>query len=402
MNRPRRILILSDGFSAPAYKPRLRSLCDRLSKHGWQLTVICEKADKLNFQHEYPIYEVALYRGKGIAGKIDWAVKNCLSLLLNWKEKAFSRKVQHLIKGQQFDVVYCTSFHTFPLHTANRIARSLQVRCVVDIRDLVEQAPSNTRLYLAHNSRMLKPVVRLFTAVNLRRRNRELALADAVTTVSPWHVEQIKKYNPNVFLVYNGYDDTVFVPKDKPTDIFRIVYTGKVFPKPQQDATLLFQALKQLPQTIQVDWYIDPRSQRLIEKDAEKYGVKEKMNYKGQVSVSMIPEILAEASVVLVLTNKAGSQSGHGKMTTKFFEALGVEKPVLCVTGDEECLEQVIVQTNAGLSAHDAGEVVEFISSRYEQWLQNGFTRQSVCLQEKEKFSRSAEALLTEKLLLKK
>ena len=79
-------------------------------------------------------------------------------------------------------------------------------------------------------------------------------------------------------------------------------------------------------------------------------------------------------------------------MTTKFFEALGVEKPVLCVESDEECLAQVIRQTKAGLSATDTDQVAAFIEKKYAEWQEKGFTRQAVDIQEKKRFSRQAQA----------
>jgi hypothetical protein len=77
-------------------------------------------------------------------------------------------------------------------------------------------------------------------------------------------------------------------------------------------------------------------------------------------------------------------------MTTKFFEAVGVEKPVLCVKSDEGCLAQVINETNAGLSAKTEEEVMEFITEKYNEWQKNGFTRQNV--RNKEYFCRENQA----------
>ena len=100
-----RILILSDGFGGPAYKPRLRPLCDYLHAQGHTVEVYCEKADPLVFAHSYPIREIALYRGN----RWDWAVKNFATMLFNWKERAFMRRVEKAIKGKRFDLVFCTS-----------------------------------------------------------------------------------------------------------------------------------------------------------------------------------------------------------------------------------------------------------------------------------------------------
>ena len=77
-------------------------------------------------------------------------------------------------------------------------------------------------------------------------------------------------------------------------------------------------------------------------------------------------------------------------MTTKFFEAIGVEKPILCVRSDEECLAQTIKETNAGLAATTVEEVKRFILHHYQQWQQNGYTH--INITNKEQFSRQRQA----------
>jgi hypothetical protein len=88
-------------------------------------------------------------------------------------------------------------------------------------------------------------------------------------------------------------------------------------------------------------------------------------------------------------------------MGTKFFEALGVEKPVLCVRSDEECLAQVIQETNAGLAGTNAEEVADFILEKYQEWKNKGFTRQAVDQAQKRLFTRQYQAQQFEQILLK-
>ena len=393
-----RILILSDGFSAPAFKLRLRTLCDYLHAQGHTIEVYSEASSPLSFRHEYPIEEVTLYSGS----KWDWAVKNIATMLFGWKERAFMRHVEKAIEGKPFDLVFCTSYYSFPLRAATLIAHHRQIPCVLDLRDMVEQAPANQTLYLRHHSFFLTPFAHLYRYQNIRRRNRELQRADAITTVSPWHVELVRSITPKpCYLVYNGYDETVFAPRDVQADRFRIIYTGTVFPIPQQDPTLLFEALKRLdisPDRLSVEWYTDAASNARVCRMAQQAGVEKWMNYHGLISQQEIVPLLHEASVCLVLTSRAGDQNGHGKMTTKFFEALGVEKPVLCVESDEECLAEVIRRTNAGLSATDTDQVVAFIREKYAEWEKQGFTRQAVETQQKKLFSRQTQARQWEEL----
>ena len=77
---------------------------------------------------------------------------------------------------------------------------------------------------------------------------------------------------------------------------------------------------------------------------------------------------------------------------------MGVEKPILCVRSDEECLSAVLNETHAGIAARTADEAANFIREQYKQWQQQGFTRQEV--KNKQIFSRQHEAQQFEQLFL--
>ena len=393
-----RILILSDGFSAPAYKPRLRALCDFLYTHGHEIEVYCEQADPLHFEHKYPINEIALYSGT----KIDWAIKNCATMLFNWKERAFEKRVTQAIQGKVFDLVFCTSFYSFPLRSANNIAIKRGIPSVLDLRDMVEQAPANQRLYLRHHHALLHFFAKLYQHQNIRRRNYDLRRANAITTVSPWHVNLVRSITPcPCYLIYNGFDETIFQPKDCQSSQFKIIYTGKVFPVPQQDPSMLFEGIKATgltPEQLSIHWFTDELSRQRIQNMAARAEVQPWMVYHKERPQNEIISLLHEASICLVLTSRAGDNNGHGKMTTKFFEGLGIEKPVLCVESDEECLAAVIRSTHAGISAVNVQEVKTFILDKYAEWQSKGYTRQQVDHQQKRLFSRQEQARQWEQL----
>ncbi len=77
-----------------------------------------------------------------------------------------------------------------------------------------------------------------------------------------------------------------------------------------------------------------------------------------------------------------------GIMGTKTFEYLAVEKPILCVRNDEDCLEQTINRANAGLAASTVEETERFILEKFSEWQQNGYTHQAVNREYIAQFSR--------------
>ena len=88
---------------------------------------------------------------------------------------------------------------------------------------------------------------------------------------------------------------------------------------------------------------------------------------------------------MLVLTN----EQTHGMLTTKFYEALGCEKPILCVPSDKGALAELMAYTNAGLATDDIDAIKQFIMDRYDEWRQNGFTHQAT--QHRNEFTREAQ-----------
>ena len=116
------------------------------------------------------------------------------------------------------------------------------------------------------------------------------------------------------------------------------------------------------------------------------------MDYPGMVPATAVPDVLNDSSVLLLLTNRAAPDGPQGIMTTKFFEALAVEKPILCVRGDEGCLEQTIAETRSGLSAHNEEEVHRFLLHHYRRWQTDGFTTADPDREAVRRFSRRAQA----------
>ena len=103
------------------------------------------------------------------------------------------------------------------------------------------------------------------------------------------------------------------------------------------------------------------------------------------VSHEQLGDTIRKSSMMLVLTN----ERTHGMLTTKFYEALGCEKPILCVPSDKGALAELIDYTHAGFATDDIAAIKSFIRARYEEWQQNGFTRQAT--QHRESFAREAQ-----------
>lgn len=358
------ILIVSDPYGKPSFAPRLRYLCNYLVAQGHQIAVYTEQFQHHDFPHTYPIIEKPLAHHH----TWQWACQSLWSLLTDWRNRRFSMWLQQQVAEQRFDIVFCTTFSTFPLRAALDIARLKHIPLITDIRDLDEQVPGAQ--YQNHRQWWARPFRYWYQRANIRRRNRVLRAANAVTTVSPWHVDFIRAFNHNTHLIYNGYDPKQFYPQDLPTDTFRITYIGRIYEF--QSTALIEQALRELK--------LPHAELNIHTPDC------------CPIPLNQVGDELRRSSIALVLTNP----NTRGMMTTKFFEALGCEKPILCTPSDNGLLAQTILHTNAGLASSDIQEIKSFILDKYHEWQLRGFTRQAVI--HHQQFSRQQQAQQFEQL----
>lgn len=390
----------------PAFAPRMGYLCKYMKRAGWEPVVITEKIPDDTFSFlsgNAEVHAIQYYTQKGkISKKLEWIIVFLADLLFHYKDRKMNKIARKIATQSRFSGVLCCTYRTFPLPAARKIAHHFNLPFVADIRDIVEQYAGHE--FLSHSLPQI-PIISSAITWLLRQhllfyRNRELRKADWITTVSPWHVEQLKQYNPNVQLIYNGFDPELFYPEQIKTPQFRIVYTGRMISLATRDPNLLFEAIAQLdkkqiihPETFRVQWYTDKASQLMLEPLINKYNINNYIDFFGYVPASQIPQILNKSSILLQLANKSDEIGPKGFMTTKFFESLAVEKPMLCVRSDEGCLETAIIETNAGVSARNVDEVYHFIQQKYSEWEEKGYTTSTIKKDVLNKYSRQTQAL---------
>lgn len=401
----KRLLILCDMFP-PAFAPRMGYLCKYLKRAGWEVHVVSEQIEEHTFAflegYADSVRYVAYYTARHpLVRKLQWIIVLLLDWLFHYKDRKMFQAAASVLQQHDCQAILGCTYRTFPLPAAARLAQQFGLPFIADLRDIVEQYAAEE--FIAHPlplPRWLnRPIHARFRRRLLRDRNRALACATAVSTVSPWHVQTLKAYNPHVHLIYNGYDPELFYPENMHTDRFTITYTGRVHSVALQDPTLLLEAIRTLDQRgrirekdFRVVWYTDMRSRSLIEQEAHRLSVSPYMEFRPYVPASEIPHILNQSALLLLLTNRADEGGPHGILTTKFFEYMAVEKPILCVRSDEGCLAETIQQTHSGLAATEVEEVCQFLLHYYQEWQINGKTTSKVDRSQLKQFSRQEQA----------
>lgn len=392
-----RILIVNDAIARPSYAPRMRYLCDHLSQLGWEVTLCSEYFEDVDFERNFDLRLVPLYRTqrRSKLRYAEWFTTLVLNLLFDYKEHRFRRKLEQMFAGQDFDMVCCSTFATFPLRACHDFARRRGIPFHVDLRDIAEQ--TDLLEYSMHKTN--RCLARFITRRYIKARNAVLKTAQSITTITPWQVMVLGKVNPLTRLIYNGYDATRFFPADVHSDVFSILYTGKLFSNYMQDPRALFEAVSNMHHRgeidrswFRLDFYVSPAVQLRLMGDADTYGIQDYFFFHRYVEPNLVPQLMHHSSVSLVLANKCSDHGPNGILPTKLFEAIGVEKPILCTKDDESVIADVVRLTNSGISTSDIGEIEAFLRHQIAQWRTNGFTRQPVNPEQKILFSRQYQA----------
>ena len=402
----KRLFIISDCFP-PDFAPRMGYLSKYLKRCGWQINVLTEFSGfRLGFEFltgNAEITRIEFYHVKGrITRKLEWIIVMILDILFHYKDRRMIKYGRKILKANEYKCILCSTWRTFPLPAAAQLAKEFKIPYIADIRDVPEEYPKDE--FLQHNVTKIPLVGKIARDLFLKRlikeRQKSIKNADVVTTISEWHQYLLRAENPNIELIYNGFDPELFYPQEIKVDKFVVCFTGRILSLKLRDPKLLFIATKQLaaeglitPQTFRLVFYTGNETTELIKPEIQNIGIEQFVDFYNYVPADQVPRILNESSVLLSLTNKFDPQTGpKGMMTTKFFEQLAVCKPILCVRSDESCMAETIKMTNSGLAATTVEEVVEFLKKYYAQWQSQGFTRAETDTSKLSLFSRKEQA----------
>jgi glycosyltransferase involved in cell wall biosynthesis len=229
--------------------------------------------------------------------------------------------------------------------------------------------------------------------------------ADVVTTVSEPLADRLRnQVGTKVQVIYNGFDpddyDTLADESIFPADnVFRIVYTGTIYPG-KQDPTPLFQAIKILasqrklsPERLQVIFAghnID------VPAIAQQEGVERYVQYAGLVPRQDALRMQRDADALLFLEYEAPGIEGI--LTGKLFEYLFVQIPIIAVGISEDSAAGCIIERTGSGHAYgkDTKRLTDALLQMLEANAKSQRDNQSELHPEIQQFSRAAQA---EKLL---
>jgi glycosyltransferase involved in cell wall biosynthesis len=184
-------------------------------------------------------------------------------------------------------------------------------------------------------------------------------------------------------------------------EAFTIVYNGMLYPSQQIEVFL--EALRKL-----ADTYPDYRSRMKMRFPGILFlkhvaarvrelmtGYEDLLVLTDRVSRHEVLEIQAKAHLLLMVSHK----DAIGIPSSKIYEYLGLEKPVLVCPGDRDILHETFVPYNLGHVAYSADEAFAVLEKSFTIYLQGGYGKMIADHGYTSQFSRESQAEVLANLL---
>ena len=400
-------MIITEAFP-PAFNPRMGYLVKYLPEFNWDADIITHNSVRdNNFKYLVGNNRIIRVNLKHDHNETPHGFIQKLWRLINLKrhfisnKKPFIEGIELNFRKEDFSIILVSvSYDMFVLEAGWTISKKWDIPLVVDIRDISEQKPSVSNYNRGVRSLLISGITMSFEKKIIRLRNKILKNVKAVTTVSPYHVEKLSDYNNKVKLIYNGYDPDLFNPHQiEMTKTFFIIYTGLIFKENEQDPSILFEAVSRLErdkiinsERLRIQFFTPVNFRSTVLNNRYFPFVKNYIDFFEYVDYNQIPGLLQRTSVALVLSNLSGKNGPKGVLTTKLFDYLGAERPVLCVRSDEGVLEDTIKKANIGISAKTVNEAYDYILEKWHEWEEKSYTTANVNEEFKKQFSRKVQA----------
>lgn len=398
----KKVLIICDTFP-PQFAPRMGYLCKFLEEYGWEAYVVTgeRQSSRADFSalvgYAKQVVSVPQKRHRAWNPLHLWTMISPYDYLRG--EYDLRKAAMALCESVKPDVILACPSGLFPLCSAYYVAKKFRLPFCVDYRDLVEEQRSARKKFSFSIPAIKVKLGDLIQWQTIPIRNRILRRASAVSSVSPWYCEYLSRFNNNVCLVYNGYDSDRFkaLPPMK-SEKFLIVYVGTLSSVVDRDPTILFQAIRALkskkeisPDFFRVRFYSGEENYKNHLSLAEKFDVCDCVEFLDYIPSTQVPDVMRAASILLVLSRHQSLQT-HGVMTTKLFEYLAVNRPILCVPGDRDCKDELLEKSCAGIGVKNVEEAVEFLSMKLREWRETGIVAGTTRMEHVMMYSRRVQA----------
>ena len=260
---------------------------------------------------------------------------------IGWKPYAL-KQGKKIINGEHIDLIFSTAPPMSTHLIAKSLAKNSGLPWVVDMRD------PWTDVFYYHNLKRTRVAV----ALDRWLEKSVLRSANGIVTVSPTIVKLLKaKVANDYYVIPNGYDkdDFINIKPLRDDKKIHIVHAGHL--AVNQNPTGFWAALKKLiheNETIRhvlvLDFYGSIHSEvkdSIVEHDLEPLA-----NFHAYIPHDELVAVMKRAALLFFVV--PDTSYGKGILTSKLFEYMGVERPILGIGPEDGDAAEIIRQTRVG------------------------------------------------------
>jgi len=270
-----------------------------------------------------------------------------------------------LLQKEDFDAIISSSSPVTSHLIAKELKKRHKIPWVADLRDLWTQ-----NHYYPYSQ------IRKFWEKRLELKT--LREANALVTVSQPLAEKLKILHKGKLIhnILNGFDPKDFnVSHTNLTKKFTITYTGSLY-QGKRDPTKLFEALQSLisekkinSNDIEVRLY--GSKEDWLEENIKYHKLQNIVKYYGVVPREIALKKQRESQLLLLLM--WDNPHEKGVYTSKVFEYLATQRPILVTGIKEGVVEKLLKYTNAGVCAISVEDIKKIIEKFYNEYKEKGY-----------------------------
>lgn len=270
-----------------------------------------------------------------------------------------SQYLPGLVRKHNIHVIWTTFPPLCDLSLADQVSKATGIPWVADFRDV-------NQFIDGMGEALMRPIRLLYE-------KRILKSASAIIAVSDGFADTLRKrHYRDVVVIPNGFDpDILTIDQPFVFPKFEIVYTGGIN-LGHPDISPLLDALQHLCNTdkmnsddILVTFYGHGNEQRL--KKIVRHPFSCAIRNCGGVPREKCLEHQRSALILLQTT-----APGTGCMTSKIYEYLIAQRPILAFPSDGDHIEKLLLETNAGVSCLARDEIARQLMEWYSEWKKTG------------------------------
>lgn len=247
-------------------------------------------------------------------------------------------------------------------------ARVLDIPYWLDFRDLHNNDLANPRSDITLHRKIAD-------WLEVRAIRGAIKRAMIVTTISSPFAEIIKSVfgASRVHVMTNGYEQAAFqelskIPQNR--EVFQITYLGTLYPKQMHQAWI--QGIRDFIQEAGTQHvrlnFLGTRLSNDISAILEAEFPAEALNLTSRMAREEALQIAARSSVLFY----PGWLGYKGIYSGKIFEYLGLRRPILLAPGDKDVLDDLMKETQAGITCSTPAAVSETLAAWYKEFKENG------------------------------